>query len=121
MMGNEIRQEVMKRRNDSHEFIKWWRREHDFMYFELLDEFLEKLTDEQEFEGFDLLDMEEMWSHLHSLDPEHLARERRTRGGEVIVWERPDREEADRIHTCPFTPKSLMAIFNAETRGMVIG
>jgi hypothetical protein len=122
MKGNELRDRIRQERRETQFFIKWWRREHDFMYFELIDDLLAQVTDDQEFEGFELLTMEQMWEHLQTIDAEHLSRERRTHG-EVVIWRRPDREEAgaEKIEICPFTPKSLMTIFDVETRGMVIG
>jgi hypothetical protein len=122
MKGQELRDRIRQERRETQFFIKWWRREHDFMYFELIDDLLAQVTDDQEFEGYELMDMEQMWAHLQKIEPEHLSRERRTHG-EMIVWKRsdPKQEGGEKTEVCPFTPKNLMTIFDVETRGMVIG
>jgi hypothetical protein len=119
MKGDELRDRIRRERRETDFFIKWWRREHDFMYFELIDDLLTQVTDDQEFEGYVLMTMEEMWEHLRKVEPAHLSREQRTHG-EVVVWKR-QREGEERVEVCPFTPKNLMTIFDVETRGMVIG
>jgi hypothetical protein len=119
MKGNELRDRIRQERRETQFFIKWWRREHDFMYFELIDDLLAQVTDDQEFEGYVLMSMEEMWEHLQKIEPEHLSREQRTHG-EVVVWKR-EQEGEEKTEICPFTPKNLMTIFDVETKGMVIG
>lgn len=115
MNGRELREQVRAQKADRHCFIRWSRKENDFADFELLDDFFDNLTDEQEFESFELLDMEQMWQTLQNVDPDHLHREKRNKG-EVVVW---DREEKG-TQVCPFIADSLMTIFNVETRGDVI-
>jgi hypothetical protein len=119
MKGNELRDRIRRERRETQFFVKWWRREHDFMYFELIDDLLAQVTDEQEFEGYELMTMEQMWEHLQTIDAEHLSRERRTQG-EVVIWRR-EQDGEEKTEVCPFTPKNLMTIFDVETKGMVIG
>lgn len=116
MKEETVLDEVNRQRSPDHRFIKWWRREHDFLNFELLSEF-EAHGEEgiNLLEGFELLDTEEMWEELHRRFPDRVSREKRTKG-EFLVWHRPDRETRE----CPFTPENLITIFNSETRGVVI-
>ncbi len=118
MESRDIRHELDNRRGADHTFIKWWRREHDFVDFELLDRFEERLAKEEGIkwlEGFQLLDTEQMWQELHNHFPDRVRRENR-REGEVLVWNRPGKDEK----VCRFTPENLMTIFDVETRGVVV-
>ncbi len=118
--GREIRTEIARRRSGEHKFIKWWRRENDFADFELLDEFLARVREEEHFEGFELLDMEDMWEVLQAHTEGRVHREKR-RDREMVVWERPQKQGAARIQECLYAPDSLLSILNVETRGNVIG
>ncbi|MFA5516052.1 MAG: hypothetical protein WDA20_07155 [Desulfuromonadales bacterium] len=116
MEEKEILTEVNRQRTPDHRFIKWWRREHDFLNFELLAEFDAHREERIKWlEGFELLDTEQMWQELQHRFPERVSREKRTKG-EFLVWQRPGREPRE----CLFTPENIMTLFNAGTRGNVI-
>lgn len=121
MEPNQIIEQVGRMRSTDHRFIKWWQREHDYLHFELLDRFEERLRTEEEgikwLEGLELLDIEEMWEEVQRRFPDRVRREKRTLSGEVVIWNRPGKGE----QTCPFTAESLMTIFDVETRGRVVG
>ncbi len=116
MEEKSIQDEIDRQRTPAHRFIKWWRREHDFLNFELLSEF-EAHRDERIkwLEGFELLDTEQMWQELKHRFPQRVSREKRTRG-EFLVWHRAGGEPRE----CLFTPENILSVFNAETRGDVI-
>jgi hypothetical protein len=118
MESRDIMQEMNQRRGADHTFIKWWRREHDFINFELLEHFEQRLSREEGIkwmEGFQLLDTEQMWQELQNHFPDRVSREKRHEG-EVLVWRRPGKEE----QVCLFTPENLMTVFDVESRGVVI-
>ncbi len=116
MEGREILTQVNRQRSRGHRFIKWWQREHDFLNFELLDDFDTHVEDQIKWlEGFELLTTEQMWEELQSRFPERVSREKRTKG-EFLVWQRPGRG----VQECQFTPENIMVVFDAETRGNVI-
>lgn len=117
MEGPKVLQEVDRQRAPTHTFIKWWRREHDFLNFELLERFEEEIRDDRIkwLEGFELLDTEEMWRELKDRFPERVFREKRTKG-EFLVWHRKEGETRE----CFFTPENIMTVFDVETRGNVI-
>ncbi|MBE9487347.1 MAG: hypothetical protein KAT62_08360 [Desulfuromonadales bacterium] len=119
MKGSEISKQIQQQRNENLFFVRWWRKENDFADHELLDSFLENLDPHQEFESFELLDMEQMWEILHRENPEHISRDKQL-GKEVILWERPEKEGEEGHVVCPFTPESIMTIFDVETKGNVI-
>lgn len=120
MKGTEIAREIEQRQDASLCFIRWFRKENDFVDYELTERFLRDANVEKEYAGYELLNIEQMWQRVKNLDPKHLHRETRTRGGEVIVWERPEVEGPGRTQTCPFIPDSLMTIFNVLTRGNIV-
>ncbi|KIH76476.1 hypothetical protein SAMN05660860_01575 [Geoalkalibacter ferrihydriticus] len=115
MNGLDIAQGIERTRTDKDKFIRWWRSENDFVDYDLIDRFLDNAREEDEFEGFELIDTETMWETLTSKVPDRVRREKH-KDGELIVWERPGKED----QTCPFSAESIMTIFDVETRGNVI-
>ncbi len=117
MRGSEILRAIDSRPLTGQEFIRWWRRENDFADYELIDDFRERVDGTQEFEGFELLDLEGMWKELVRLSPDPLSRQKRTKGGDVIIWKHRDADGRMTEETCPFNAETVMKIFDAETRG----
>jgi hypothetical protein len=118
MDGRAILAQVERQRLPGHRFIKWWQREHDFINFELLSAFEERIRHDGEInllEGFELLDTEQMWNELRQRFPDRVAREKRTKG-EYLVWRRPGKDTRE----CHFSPENLMTVFDVETRGVVV-
>ncbi len=119
MRGSEVLEHVRKERKPEHTFIRWWRKENDFIDYELLEEFLDRADPKLEFGGYELVTTDQMWASLKKMIPGQLDIEPR-RGNNVIVWQRPQKEGADRVKECPYIPSSMMDIFNVLTRGNVI-
>ncbi len=115
MNGKTIAGEIRRNRGEKDQFIRWWRKENDFVDYELIDRFLDNVSEDEEFGGYELIDTETMWENLKSRIPDRVKRERR-KAGEMIFWGRPGKED----QTCPFSPESIMTIFDVETRGNVI-
>lgn len=118
MEDRNILADVESQRLPRHNFIKWWQREHDYLNFDLLDRFEERLRQNggiNLLEGFELLDTEQMWEELHRRFPDRVAREKRTKG-EFLVWRRPGKD----IRECLFTPENIMTVFDVETKGRVV-
>ena len=119
MNGIELLKQLEQLRNDNHHFIKWWRKENDFVDIVLLDSFLETVKAGDQFEGFDLLNMEQLWDIVKKLCGNRVMRTQQE-GHEVINWERPDKQGAKRIISCSFAPEFLLQVFDVETRGNYI-
>lgn len=115
MNGQQIVREIESRRRDSDQFIRWWRKENDFVDYELIDHFLDTVNEDEEYEDYELLDAEAMWANLKSRLADRVSREKR-KTGEMIFWKRPGKQD----QSCLFSPKSIMTIFDVETRGNVI-
>lgn len=116
MTGREIAKQILETRKGEQYFIKWWRKENDFIDFELIDTFIKNARTEEEFTGYELLSMEQLWEIARSLDPDRLSRQT-TEGQESIAWQqkRDDGTTVDRV--CPFTPDSLISIVDVLTKG----
>ena len=113
MRGRDAVQQVRASRTGGQNFVKWWRKDNDFVDFELIDEFLGHVKADEEIDGFELFDMERMWELLHTLNPDTLSRERRN-GEEVIAWRWVDRDGNNRTTTYPFTPEAIMTLIDTE-------
>ncbi len=61
MKSRQIIQDLEKGKLEGKEFIKWWRKENDFVDYELVDNYLKNSKTEHEIENYELLNMEEMW------------------------------------------------------------
>ncbi len=118
MKGQEILRLIDARRRENSRFIRWWRKENDFVDYELLTDFLHRLQAGEEFAGFELLDTEQMWALLQKIAGARVRREHRTKG-DYLVWSRGrgrDRETLELV----FSDESIMHVFNEETRGMTL-
>jgi hypothetical protein len=116
MTGGEILERLKAERKAEHKFIKWWRIENDFSDYELIDNFISRTNTDQEYAGYELLDMEDMWNVLKAHAPDRVNREERQHN-DVIVWEHHTGKGDVKEEVCPFIPKSLMTIMDVETRG----
>ena len=116
MRGSEILSEIEQLPDSGKAFIRWWRPENDFADYELIDDFRRRTSGTQEFGGYELLDVEEMWQRLEKLDPKRLARQKRTKG-EFIIWKHATGDGGVVEDTFSFSPESVMAIFDEETGG----
>jgi len=120
MKASEIRQELGREKVDGSCIIKWWRKENDFVDYELVETFVATAEPNQEFAGYEILDRAAMWEALRQVTPDHVSREKRG-GAEVIVWRHQLEDGAEKTEVCPFSTQNLLAIFDAETGGDVVG
>jgi hypothetical protein len=116
MTGYELLKEIRHVQSLERCFIKWWRKENDFVDYELLDTFLANLKLEHEFSGFELLTLEQMWLELHRRAPHRVALGQR-RGEPVIRWQHMAADGTMHEDVYPFDAPSLMGVFEGETRG----
>ena len=116
MTGNELLGQLDQQRKESHRFIKWWRKENDFVDIELIDAFYDTVKAGDQFDGFELLDMEQLWEIVKRLCADRVTRSVQE-GNEVITWQRLDKTGAKRSIRCSFAPEFLIQIFDVETRG----
>lgn len=119
MTGRDVLKQIRIERKPEQCFIKWWRIENDFVDFELVDAFIESARNDEEFAGYELLNMEQMWETLSNLKPESLTRGKKD-GQDVIFWEQEAENGSTRSRVCPYSPDSLISVFDAVTKGNYI-
>lgn len=119
MTANELLGLLDQQRKAHHHFIKWWRRENDFVDIELIDTFYDTVQAGDQFDGFELLDMEQLWEIVRRLCPGRLQRMAQGEQ-EMISWQRLDKGGEKRTISCSFAPEFLIQIFDVETRGNYI-
>lgn len=116
MTGYEILKQVYYARGGERNIIKWWRRENDFVDYELIDTFLANLKPDHEFAGFELLTATQMWEELRHREPRRVALGHR-HGETVIRWQHMAEDGTMREEIFPFDAKAIMTVFEEETRG----
>ena len=117
MQGYELVKEIEKERNAHREriFIKWWRKEEDFIDFDLVGRFLENLNYASDITGFELIDQEEMWNTVERLAQGRVSKVQKD-GRLMLLWTPPEGAEIDEKCTeCPYNPDMLLKILDAET------
>lgn len=117
MTGHEIIKEMWYGRSKDRCIVKWWRKENDFVDYELVDTFLANLNPDHDFAGFELITMGEMWQELHRLVPERVMLEKH-HGETMIRWQHMiEGDGTMRDDLLPYNAPSLLAVFEGETHG----
>ena len=106
-------------KKEGKEFIKWWRKESDFVDFELIDRYLQAEDARHDFENFDLLDKQEMWKVLQEQVPGDLYHRVATQS-DTIEWQRIGKDGKTQTYVCPYNAHAMMSIFDAETKGQTL-
>ena len=118
MQGHELIKKIEKERSAHPDriFIKWWRKEEDFIDFDLVTRFLENLNHASEISGFDLIDQDEMWKTVASRT-KGLVVKVQPNGTWILLWTNQAGTETEITCTeCPYTPDTLLKILDAETK-----
>lgn len=110
---SEVIDQIITKRTPGQYFIKAWENGHTFVDIDLIERYLNRPDKDSPIEGFELLDMEQMWQTLIDLDPDKLTRVKRLEG-EVIEWTWKDSHGKERTTTYPFTPEGIMSIIDDE-------
>ncbi len=116
MTGREIVKEIGTNQNSDQPFIKWCRKENDFVDYELVDKFMANAGTSDEYASYELLTMEQMWEIVKKIDPKGVSRGEKE-GAEVIFWDQKRSDGTTTSRICPFTPDSLISIVDVTTRG----
>ena len=116
MNGYELKQSLMSNDAEGRYFIKWWRKENDFADYELIDQFLQHLKPESEFENYQLLSMDDMWKELRRHASARIWMEKH-KGESEVHWQHLGGDGSSREDHYRYTPKVLMALFDRETHG----
>jgi hypothetical protein len=97
-------------------FIKWWRKEEDYIDFDLVTRFLERIDfSATEIGGYDLIDQDEMWQTIERRCNGRASKVQRE-GAWVLLWTPPKGAELEeRLPEYPYTPESMLKILDVET------
>lgn len=117
MQGNELVKRI-KRDREAHPervFIKWWRKEEDWVDFDLVTRFLETVNYGSEIGGYELIDQDEMWRTIEQRAGGRASKALRD-GRSVVLWDPPKNAEVEeRLPEYPDTPETLLKILDVET------
>ncbi|MSM41103.1 MAG: hypothetical protein GJT30_15920 [Geobacter sp.] len=119
MKGKEILNELNERRSSEHEFVKWWRIEDDFLDYDLIDRFADKVADDEEIGGLELLTMGEMWGEVKRVSGDRVHRVH-GKTGDDVEWVHEGKSGVS-TNVCPYTAETLINIYDVETHGNPIG
>jgi hypothetical protein len=112
MTGKEVLAQIRASRTPDQQFVRWWRKEEDYLDFDAIDTFVANTSDSEEIGGFDLIGYDEMWAYVAKVAPGRVAKTQRG-GTDLISWQKKSGEELE----CAYTPQSLIDIFDTETNG----
>lgn len=115
MKGYEVITTLNERRAPEHQFVRWWRKEEDFLDYDLIDRFLENLSTSDDFGGIDLVTMDELWNELQRVAGERVKLVREE-SGDRVEWLHKGKAGIDE-QVCAYCPETLMTIYDVETRG----
>jgi hypothetical protein len=119
MRGYDAVRAIHEVRRPEHLFVKWWRRENDFLDYDLVDRFIDNSRYGEELGGVELLTMGQMWDEVRRVGGGRVSM-RHEADGDLIQWTHMVGDTM-RTDLCPCTATALMAIFDAETRGNPVG
>jgi len=115
MKKSDILEKIQEQRNESHCFVKWWRKENDFVDYELIDRFTKNTDDPKEMEGFSLLTMNDMWDELQRIAGPRVKLLHNI-SGDKVEWVNKG-NSGTKTQICAYTQETLMTIFDVETKG----
>ena len=111
MTTYEVRKAIKDEIRPNDLFIKWWRKEQDFLDFDLLDRFMNNMQDNQEIDGYGLVDMNEMWGYVQKTAGSKVQRVMKN-GVDTLLW--CDKDSIV-VKEMPYSAESLIEIFDTET------
>jgi hypothetical protein len=119
MKGREIFSKIEQLKTAEHRFVKWWRKENDFLDYDLINRYLDNLGSSEEIEGFDLLTLDEMWDEVMRVCGSRVRLER-DRKGDLVEWTHSG-ANGTKTEVCVYTPETVMKIYDVETKGNPVG
>lgn len=119
MRGREIYSAVVNLRTDAHSFVKWWRKENDFLDYDLIDRFITNIDHAEEIDGLELLTLDEMWDAVTRICGSRVKLVRDSKG-EHVEWTHSGKSGTHH-EVCIYTPETVIKIFDVETRGNPVG
>ena len=113
--GREILKTLNERRTEEDRFVRWWRKEEDFLDYDLIDRFVANSTGNEEIGGIELLTMDDMWKLVKKVGGTRV-RLLHEKGGDAVEWVHKT-GRGIKTDVCTYSPETLMTIFDVETHG----
>jgi hypothetical protein len=111
----DLEKTLSEHQEENYRFVKCWRKEEDFLDYDLIDRFLKNTRATDEFGGCDLLTMEDMWGEVKRVGGTRVKL-LHDKKGDMVEWVHKGKT-GTRTNVCAFTPETLMEIFDVEVRG----
>ena len=115
MRAHDIIKTINDRPSEKYCFVKCWRKEEDFLDFDLIDRFLENTGVSEEFGGIDLLTMDDMWNEVKRIGGTRVTL-LHDKNGDSVEWTHKGKTGL-KTNVCAFIPETLMEIYDVETKG----
>ena len=115
MRGHDVIATLNDRRSEKYCFVKWWRKEEDFLDYDLIDRFVENTKGTEEIGGIDLLTMDDMWNEVKRIGGSRVTLLHDS-NGDRVEWVHKGKAGL-RKNVCAYTPETLIEIFDVETKG----
>lgn len=115
MKEYEMLKMIEERRSENHRFVKFWRKENDFVDYDLIESFVENAGSNKELGGIELLTMDDMWNELKRVAGARVKLVRDT-SGDKVEWVH-EGKTGTKTQVCTYSPETLMTIFDVETKG----
>ncbi len=115
MKEYEMLKIIEERRNENHHFVKLWRKENDFVDYDMIERFIENAGSNKDLGGIDLLTMDDMWNELKRIAGTRVKLVHDTTGDNV-EWVH-EGKTGTKTQVCAYTPETLITIFDVETKG----
>jgi hypothetical protein len=115
MTGREVARNVREMRSAQDQFVKWWRKEEDFLDYDLLDRFMKNSSDNEEIGGIELLTMDDMWNEVKRIGGDRVKLVHDSKGDRVEWLHKGKSGVLSQV--CDYTPETLLTIYDVETGG----
>lgn len=116
MTVQEIVNTIKTQRKPDQVIIKWWRKEEDFIDFELIDRFEKNARPDETIDGFELVTMGNVWEELQRFCGNRIAKTQKG-GEELVEWLPPGKESFEDRQYLPYEPQTFVDILDVETGG----
>lgn len=120
MTGYELMRKLMFADTYDRCIIKWWREGSDSADYELLDRFLQHLAPQDEFDGFELLGVDELWQELKRHDSTHVWMEEQ-KGEPILHWQYVDGNGRLKEEVYHCSDHGIMAFFSKKSQSDALG
>lgn len=118
MKGREVRKIISENVTGEQRIVRWWRKENDFVDYDLIGSFLEKLTASDEIGGIELFTTDQMLNEVKRVAGRRVT-VMHDETGDSLKWVHRGKS-GEHTNVCTLTPEALLYIYDVETRGNAV-